>query len=78
MTVNVREAIFGELGSRGFTVSEQDVDLIGAGLNSAALIQIVSALEDAFDIDLDVEALFSAPVTVARLETEITRAAESE
>jgi acyl carrier protein len=73
----VRAAIFGELESRGYVVSEHDVDLISAGVNSAALIQILSALEDVFEIDLDTERLFTGPVTVARLESEITLASLS-
>jgi len=73
----VRAAIFKELESRGYTVSESehDLDLISAGVNSAALIQILSALEDVYEIDLDTERMFSGPVTVARLAAEITRIA---
>ena len=73
----VRAAIVTELASRGYDFSDaaDDLDLIGAGVNSAALIQTLSALEDVFEIDLDAERLFSGPVTVARLIAEITRSA---
>ncbi|MER5264027.1 thioesterase domain-containing protein [Actinosynnema sp. NPDC002837] len=48
-----------------------------SGVNSATLIQALSALEEVFDVDLDTERLFSARVTVTRLEAEITRALAS-
>ncbi|MQS05633.1 acyl carrier protein [Streptomyces alkaliphilus] len=69
----VRTAIVEELKACGYVVPEsgQQLDLVGLGVNSAALIQILSALEDTFDVDLDVEQLFSEPVTVARLEAQI-------
>lgn len=69
----VRTAIIEELRACGYTVpeSQREVDLIGLGVNSAALIQVLSALEDAFDVELDIEQLFSGPVTVARLEAHI-------
>lgn len=69
----VRTAIVEELEARGYAVPEsgQELDLVCLGVNSAALIQILSALEDTFDIDLDVEQLFSEPVTVARLAAQI-------
>lgn len=51
--------------------------LVAAGVNSATLIQLLSALEDEFDVDLDVERLFSAPVTLPELEAEIVRALAS-
>jgi acyl carrier protein len=73
----VRAAIVEELRSRGYAAPEpeDEMDLISGGVNSAALIQILSALEDAFDIELEPERLFSAPVTIARLEAEIIRIA---
>ncbi|AXI78859.1 acyl carrier protein [Peterkaempfera bronchialis] len=73
----VRAAVLEELASRGYLLSpsEHGQDLIGAGVNSASLIQILSMLEEIFDIDFDMEALFSAPLTVIRLEAEITRIA---
>ncbi|MFF9818652.1 acyl carrier protein [Streptomyces sp. NPDC014006] len=76
-STEVRAAIVQELEARGYAVpeSEQDADLIGLGVNSAVLIQILSALEDVFDLDIDLERLFLGPMTVARLEAEITRAA---
>lgn len=79
MAVDVRDAIVRELGARGFTLpgDEYEVDLISAGVNSATLIQALSALEEVFDVDLDTERLFSARVTVTRLEAEITRALAS-
>jgi len=79
MAADVREAIVRELGARGFALSgeEHEVDLISAGVNSATLIQALSALEEVFDVDLDTERLFSARVTVTRLEAEITRALAS-
>ncbi|MEV8436029.1 phosphopantetheine-binding protein [Actinosynnema sp. NPDC051121] len=79
MSVDVRDAIVAELGARGFALSaaEHELDLISAGVNSAALIQVLSALEEVFDVDLDTERLFEARVTVTRLESEITRALAS-
>ncbi|GGV01079.1 hypothetical protein GCM10010495_10120 [Kitasatospora herbaricolor] len=77
MTVpHVRAVILDELESHGHRPAGQDpdLDLIGAGVNSVTLVQILSALEDAFDVDLDISALFARPVTVARLEAAITAA----
>jgi len=73
----VRAAILRELESSGHLLAEteHDLDLVSAGVNSASLIRILSALEELFDIDLDVERLFAGPVTVTRLEAEIIRAA---
>lgn len=73
----VRGAIHEELTAHGCSApaDRPDLDLIGLGVNSAVLIQILSALEDRFDIDLDTEQLFAEPLTVARLEAGITRAA---
>ncbi|MFD5797545.1 acyl carrier protein [Streptomyces diastatochromogenes] len=72
---DVPVAVREEFASRGHPLSpSQDaVDLISLGVNSVTLIQVLSALEDVFGIDFDMERLFSAPVTVARLETEIAR-----
>ncbi|MHC0429720.1 acyl carrier protein [Streptomyces sp. O3] len=73
---DIRTAVLAELAAHGCPpLADPGADLIGHGVNSAALIQILSALEDRFDVDLDLEALFAAPVTVSRLETEITRVA---
>ncbi|MFD3534771.1 acyl carrier protein [Streptomyces sp. NPDC058664] len=74
---DVRAAVLAELEAHGHPLpaADPDADLIGHGVNSAALIQILSALEDRFDVDLDLEALFDAPVTVSRLEAELVRAA---
>ncbi|MFJ4932432.1 acyl carrier protein [Streptomyces pseudovenezuelae] len=73
----VRAVIQEELAAHGFPslTDRPELDLISAGVNSAALIQILSALEDRFDLDLEMEPLFAEPVTVARLEAEITRIA---
>ncbi|MFF5897124.1 acyl carrier protein [Streptomyces argenteolus] len=73
----VRGAIHEELAAHGCSApaDRPDLDLIGLGVNSATLIQILSALEDRFDVDLDMEQLFAEPLTVARLEAGITRAA---
>ena len=74
---DVPVAVREEFTSRGHPLSpaQDDVDLISLGVNSVTLIQVLSALEDVFGIDFDMERLFSAPVTVARLETEIARGA---
>lgn len=73
--VRVRHAI----EVRGIPVSDlvDGRSLVAAGVNSATLIQLLSALEDEFDVDLDVERLFSAPVTLPELEAEIVRALAS-
>ncbi|MFF1718365.1 acyl carrier protein [Streptomyces sviceus] len=73
----VRAVIHEELAAYGLPslTDRPELDLISAGVNSAALIQILSALEDRFDLDLEMEPLFAEPVTVARLEAEITRIA---
>ncbi|MFE0642943.1 phosphopantetheine-binding protein [Streptomyces sp. NPDC058877] len=72
---DVRAAVLAELDAHGCPpLAGPGTDLIGHGVNSAALIQILSALEDRFDVDLDLEALFAAPVTVSRLEAEVVRA----
>ncbi|MDO1486851.1 Phosphopantetheine attachment site [Rhodococcus rhodochrous] len=73
---DVRAAIFAELESHGcppLEEAEPDLDLISRGVNSATLIQVLSALEDRFDIDFEMEPLFSGPMTVTRLEAEIMR-----
>ena len=73
--VRVRHAI----EVRGIPLSDlvDGRSLVAAGVNSATLIQLLSALEDEFDVDLDVERLFSAPVTLPELEAEIVRALAS-
>lgn len=73
--VRVRHAI----EVRGIPLSDlvDGRSLVAAGVNSATLIQLLSALEDEFDVDLDVERLFSAPVTLPVLEVEIVRALAS-
>lgn len=73
--VRVRHAI----EVRGIPLSDlvDGRSLVAAGVNSATLIQLLSALEDEFDVDLDVERLFSAPVTLPVLEAEIVRALAS-
>ncbi|MEU2658970.1 acyl carrier protein [Streptomyces sp. NPDC007325] len=73
---DVRAAVLAELDAHGYPpLAGPGADLVGHGVNSAALIQILSALEDRFDVDLDLESLFAAPVTVSRLEAEIVRGA---
>jgi acyl carrier protein len=76
-TTDVRAAVHAQLARHGHPVTgaEHDADLIGLGVSSVTLIQVLSALEDAYGIDFDMERLFSAPVTAARLEAEITRGA---
>ncbi|WP_225098606.1 acyl carrier protein [Streptomyces sp. CoH27] len=72
---DVPAAVREEFAVRGHALSpaQDHADLIGLGVNSVTLIQVLSALEDAFGIEFDMERLFSAPVSVARLETEIAR-----
>jgi acyl carrier protein len=72
---DVRSAIVKELGERGMTLGEgdDDVDLISVGVNSATVIKVLSTLEDRFDVDLVTEELFAGPITVARLEAELSR-----
>jgi hypothetical protein len=53
--------------------AEPGLSLIRAGVNSVTLIEVVSALEDVFDIDFGTEGLFAEPATVLRLEAEILR-----
>ncbi|WP_282692725.1 acyl carrier protein [Streptomyces sp. CC208A] len=73
---DARAAVLAELGAHGYPLlaADPDADLIGHGVNSAALIQILSALEDRFDVDLELEALFAGPVTVSGLAAELVRA----
>lgn len=73
--IDVPAAVREEFARHGHTLSpsHDDEDLIFFGVNSVTLIQVLSALEDTFRVDLDTERLFSAPVSVARLETEIAR-----
>lgn len=74
---DVRTVILAELESHGYPpfAADPDLDLISHGVNSAALVQILSALEDRFDIDFEMDRLFTGPVTVARLEAEAARIA---
>jgi acyl carrier protein len=73
---DVHAAVVAELQAHGHTVPESgyDTGLFSLGVNSADLIQVMSVLEDAFGIDLDLERLFASPVTVARLVAEVVRA----
>ena len=50
---------------------EYGADLIGAGLNSVAVVRLLSVLEEEFDVEFAVARLFREPVTVARLAAEI-------
>ncbi|MER5402460.1 acyl carrier protein [Streptomyces sp. NPDC002599] len=65
--------IVGQLRQQGYDIGPDayDADLIGAGLNSVNMIRLLSCLEEEFDIDLPVARLFSEPVTVQRLTTQI-------
>lgn len=75
---DIPTTIRGELIARGYAITdaEHDVHLVSLGVNSPALVQLLSALEDAFDIELNTERLFAAAVTVARLAEEIQRCAD--
>jgi acyl carrier protein len=75
--VTARDVVLRELAVRGFHLADatDDLDLITAGVNSASLIAILSALEDTYDVDFDTERLFSEPVTVAAVTAEIARRA---
>lgn len=76
MTISdVRSAVVDELAARGFALPESayDDNLIGQGMNSATLVQVLSALEDRFDVDLATEELFAEPITVIRIERALER-----
>lgn len=62
-------AVTEELLRLGFDVPEAAYgqDLIGLGVNSVALVQVLSALEDRYDADIDMDGLFAAPLTVERM-----------
>lgn len=70
---DVRPGLLEELEVRGFQIAAEDfvTDLIAIGVNSINLIQLISALEDRFDIEFELSDLFANPVTVERLEKEI-------
>lgn len=67
----VQDVIREEVAARG---GEPAGSLLAAGLGSAAVVHLVSALEDRFDVDLDVEALFTGPLTVEHLELQVMEA----
>ncbi|MFI7190284.1 acyl carrier protein [Nocardia nova] len=71
---DVVAVIIEELGARGCHLSGADLesDLIGAGMNSVNLVRVLSSLENRFDIEFDSSGFFTRPVTIARLEAEIT------
>lgn len=78
MTVNTsqaRDAVLARLASHGHPLSpaESELALVGLGVNSVTLVQVIASLEDEFDLDFDTERLFSTPVTIAALVSELLR-----
>jgi Phosphopantetheine attachment site len=78
MTVNTtqaRDAVLARLAAHGHPLSPADGELAlaGLGVNSVTLVQVIASLEDEFDLDFDTERLFSSPVTIAALISELTR-----
>ena len=72
----VTDAVTEQLRACGHPAStvDRDLPLVRAGVNSATVIQVLSTLEDVFDVDLDLDRLFAEPLTPARIEAEIIRA----
>jgi acyl carrier protein len=73
-----RAAILDRLAAHGHPLSaaQRESALVGLGVNSVTLVQVLSRLEDEFDLDFDTERLFAAgPVSVALLEAELVRLA---
>ena len=72
-----RAAVLGHLAAHGhpLTASQRDAALVGLGVNSVALVQVLASLEDEFDLDFDTERLFADSVSVAVLEAELLRLA---
>lgn len=73
-----RAAILDRLAAHGHPLSaaQRESALVGLGVNSVTLVQVLSSLEDEFDLDFDTERLFAAgPVSVALLEAELVRLA---
>lgn len=74
-TVTARAAILDRLAAHGHPLSaaQRESALVSLGVNSVTLVQVLSALEDEFDLDFDTESLFAGPVSVALLEAELVR-----
>lgn len=70
-----RAAILNQLAAHGHPLSpaERDSALVGLGVNSVTLVQVLASLEDEFDVDFDTERLFAGTVSVAALEAELVR-----
>lgn len=71
-----RAAILDRLAAHGHPLSASQCEsaLVGLGVNSVTLVQVLSFLEDEFDLDFDTERLFAAgQVSVALLEAELVR-----
>lgn len=68
-----RAAILKQLAAHGHPLAadSRESALIGLGVNSVTLVQILAALEDEFDVDFDTEQLFAGPISVAVLEAEL-------
>lgn len=71
---DLHDVILAELRPHGHMLSADELgeDLIGRGVNSAVLIQVLSALEDRFDVALETEVLFAGSVTVERIADQLT------
>jgi acyl carrier protein len=70
-----RAAILAHLAAHGHPLSaaERESALVGLGVNSVTLVQVLASLEDDFDVDFDTERLFAGKVSVAALEAELVR-----
>lgn len=66
---DIHDVVRRELDARGHGAAHLDDTrtLVAAGVSSVTLVQVLSALEDAYDVDLDVERIFAGPVTVRAL-----------
>ncbi len=72
-----RAAILEQFAALGHPLSGSQLEsaLVSLGVNSVTLVQVLSGLEDEFDLDFDTELLFSGPdpVSAALLESELVR-----
>lgn len=70
-----RAAILALLAAHGHPLSadERESALVGLGVNSVTLVQVLASLEDDFDVDFDTERLFAGTVSAAALEAELVR-----